>query len=270
MIGLNKFTGGSWGSHFAAHASQLHRVPKEISDECAILTDPLACALHGVLRYVPKPQDHVLVVGAGIIAMGVVGCLRALDCSAHLTVVVRHPWQADWMRRLGASDVIRFDRDCGRRERFDLLSRKIGGQRIDGRFGNYGFFGGFDVVYDCVGTAASLSDSFKLTRARGTTVLLGTSSIGLALDTTAVWSKELTVLGGYGRQIENYDGARMHTYELLWTLIQKGKINPAGMLTHTFRIGEYRNALAKMTARRKHAVVKAAFTFDQGESKTRT
>ena len=56
MIGWNCFTGGSWGPYFVAHESQLYRVPDEIDDETAVLVDPIAGALHAVLRR--KPADR--------------------------------------------------------------------------------------------------------------------------------------------------------------------------------------------------------------------
>jgi len=61
-----------------AHESQLHRVPDEIGDETAVLVDPIAGALHAVLRRKPTDQETVLIVGDGLVAMGVAACIRAL------------------------------------------------------------------------------------------------------------------------------------------------------------------------------------------------
>ncbi len=262
MIGLNAFTGGSWAPYFVAHHSQLYRVPDGLPDEQAVLTDPLACSLHGVLRCVPSDDDRVLVVGAGIIGLGVVACLRALDCKTHLTAIARHQFQEEWLRRVGADDVVRFSRRDGRRMRYDVMAAKLGGQRINGRFGNYGFVGGFDVVYDCIGTGESISDSFKYTRARCTTVLMGTSNITL-VDTTPMWNKELNVLGGYGRQIERFGRRKLHTYKLLFELVNDGKLNLAGLLTHTFSVDKYKEAFRALTSRSRQPVIKAAFEFSR-------
>ena len=260
MIGLNAFTGGSWAPYFVAHQSQLHRVPDDLPDEHAVLTDPLACALHGVLRHKPAGDDRVLVVGAGIIGLGIVACLRALECKARVTAIARHAFQEDFLQRLGADEVIRFARRDGRKQRFARMAAAIGGRRVDGRYGNYGFLGGFDVVYDCVGTGASMGDSFKLTRARGTTVLMGTGSIA-TVDTTPLWHKELHVVGGYGRQIERLGRRRLHTYELLFGLIAGGRLDPAGLLTHTFAPARYKDAFRLLTSRHRRPVIKAAFEF---------
>jgi len=261
MVGLNAFTGGSWAPYFVAHQSQLHEVPKDLPNEQAILTDPVSCALHGVLRHIPRDDDKVLVMGAGIIGLGTVASIRALGSKANIAAIARHVHQIEWLRRLGANDVIRFSDKDKTRDRYDLIARKLGGQRIDGRFGNYGLLGGYDVVFNCLGSGSSLTDGFKFTRPGGTTVLLGTSNITL-VDTTPMWNKELQVLGSYGRQIEKYGGKEMHTYELLYELVAKGKLNLDGLLTHTFKTNQYKEAFQTLTSRQRQAVIKAAFVFE--------
>ncbi|MGB9626426.1 MAG: alcohol dehydrogenase catalytic domain-containing protein, partial [Phycisphaerae bacterium] len=67
MIGWNSFTGGSWSREFVAHASQLYAVPDFLSDEEAAVVDPIASAVHAVLRRRPADDEQVLVIGGGII-----------------------------------------------------------------------------------------------------------------------------------------------------------------------------------------------------------
>ena len=43
-------TGGGWGNVMVAHRSQLYAVPEGLSDERAVLTEPLACAVHTALK----------------------------------------------------------------------------------------------------------------------------------------------------------------------------------------------------------------------------
>ena len=106
MIGFNGFTGGSWGPTFVAHESQLYPVPAAMDDEVAVLIDPIACAVHAVLRRPPADEERVLVIGGGIIGLGVVGAIRALDGRAAVSVLVRHERQGEQARRYGATDVV--------------------------------------------------------------------------------------------------------------------------------------------------------------------
>ena len=62
-------TGGGWGEMLVAHPSQLYEIPDAISDEAAMLTEPLACAIHAALRTGAQPEDTVLVMGAGCLGL---------------------------------------------------------------------------------------------------------------------------------------------------------------------------------------------------------
>lgn len=261
MLGMNRFTSGSWAPRFVAHQCQLHAVPEEVADRVAVLVDPLACALHAVLRRPPGDEERVLVLGGGIIGMGIAACLRAMGNRAHLTAMVRHPYQGERMRETGADAVIVSGRRESHAQRYDRVAAAAGGRRISALFGNQGLIGGFDLSYDCIGTGRSLTDCMNFVRARGTVVEVGTTQIAM-VDSTSLWMSELTVLGAYGRQIEQYNGRAMHTYDLVFELIQSGKLQVEGWLSRTYRPAEYRRALADLTSRGRSQIIKAAFVHD--------
>jgi len=258
MIGLNRFTSGSWSPRFVAHQSQLHAVPDSIPDETAVLIDPIACALHGVLRHQPESNDRVLIQGAGIIGIGVMLSLRALGLTNSTCALVRHSHQADRMRAAGADEVIITPRSASLSDKYDRVAKAVGGRRVPGKFGNQIMLGGFDMVYDCVGSGQSLTDAMKFTRPDGTVVALGTSGISL-VETTPLWFSELNLIGVYGRQTETIGSRRIHTYDLLIEWIQDGRIALDNLLTHTFPLTEYKKAFALLTGKSKSQVIKAAF-----------
>ena len=267
VIGVNNRTGGSWSPYFVAHASQLHAVPDGVSDEAAVLVDPIACALHAVLRRPPADGERLAIVGGGVVGIGVAASLRATGRRNHVTAIVRHRHQGDWMRRYGADDVIEAPRRSA--ERYDRVAAAVGGRRVPGLFGNQGLIGGFDVVYDCVGTGSSMTDCMKFARAGGTVIVLGTAHISV-VDLTPLWFAELTVIGANGRQIEDappglaHPGGglaprRLHTYEIVFDLIRDGRLDIAPLLTHTFRLKDYRAAFEALTVGRRQGVIKVAF-----------
>jgi threonine dehydrogenase-like Zn-dependent dehydrogenase len=258
MLGMNRFTGGSWAPYFVAHQSQLHAVPDAISDEAAVLVDPLSCSLHAVLRRKPADDERVLVLGGGIIGMGIVACTRALGGRARVTALVRHPHQGERMREAGADEVICSGRRDNHARRYDRVAEAVGGRRMPALFGHQGFIGGYDLAYDCIGTGRSLTDSMNFVRARGTVIEVGTAQIAI-VDSTSLWMSELTVLGAYGRQIESFNGRPTHTYEVIFELIQSGKLRVEGWLSRVYAPSEYRRAMADLTSREKSMIVKAAF-----------
>lgn len=258
MIGWNSFTGGSWSPEFLAHASQLHAVPDALPDEEAVVVDPIASAVHAVLRRMPADDERVLIVGAGIIGIGVAMAIRALGAKTSVTALVRHQHQAQLMRTAGADVTILSPRKDTHARRYDAVAAAIGGRRVPSMFGNQAFIGGYDVTYDCIGTGRSLTDAMKFTRARGTTVEVGTSQIAV-VDTTPLWLTELNVIGSNGRQLEHYDGRRLHTYEVVFDLIAQHRLSLKGLLTHTFPLEDYRRAFQTLATRGRSPILKAAF-----------
>jgi len=260
MIGYNHFTGGSWGEYFVAHHWQLHRVPEALPDDVAILTDPLACAVHAVLRRIPRPQETVLVLGGGIVALGVVAAIRALAAPANMICVVRHPHQLEQVRQFGADAAIPWRRRQSLAARYHALAELTDARLVSAAYGNHAVLGGFDLVYDCIGTGRSLTDAMKWARSGGSVLQVGTPGISL-VEVTPLWMSELTVHGCYGRQMETFENRKMHTYQVVFRLIESGRIRPAGLLTHVFALHEYQQALAALADRRSSKLVKAAFVM---------
>ncbi len=258
MIGWNSFTGGSWGPHFVAHASQLHRVADTIDDEIAILTDPMAGALHAVLKRTPLDSETVVILGDGLIATGVAACIRALGCRCRLLAVAHQQRRTEILRRFGVDEVIVVGRRAPQAVRYGRVAGLVGGVVIPTKFGHQAFIGGADLVYDCVGTGQSLTDAMKYARAGGTVVEVGTSQITL-VDTAPLWFDELTVTGTNGRAIERYQGRSMHTYEVVFELIREGRLDLNGLLTHRFRVEQYREAFNTLIASHRTGAMKVAF-----------
>jgi L-iditol 2-dehydrogenase len=171
--------------------------------------------------------------------------------------VVRDDYHAELAERFGAGRVVRISRGERMAARYDRIIAGIGARRVPGRCGQNAVQGGFDVSYDCVGSGQTLSDAFKLTRARGTTVVMSTPQICVA-DMTPTWFAELNVIGATGRQIEEYQGRRAHTFEIVLDWLRSGRLRLEGLLTHCLPLGEYRKAFRLLTDRRE-PVVKVAF-----------
>ncbi|HKQ47245.1 MAG TPA: alcohol dehydrogenase catalytic domain-containing protein [Phycisphaerae bacterium] len=258
LIGLNARTGGSWAEYFVAHHSQLHLVNDSISDEVAVLLDPIASAAHAVLRRRPKPGEAILVCGSGIVALGIIAAIRALGHDNPITILARHAFQGELAGALGATSILRIPRGAGNAERYDAIADAVGGRRLAGRFGNQALIGGFDLTFDCIGTGTSLTDAMKWTRSRGTVVLVGTSGIAL-VDTTPLWFNEIQVVGANGRQIE-CDGERpIHTYQLVLEWLRAGRLDLSAIPVARYKLSEYRTALGHLLARGRHPIVKAVF-----------
>ncbi len=250
--------GGSWGEYFVAHTSQLIEIPQRIPDEQAILTDPLACSLHAVLRADLSRVERVLVYGAGILGLGVVWALRAVGFDGKIDVIARHRHQGRLAGEFGADEVLY--PPAGRRERFEAVAERTGSRLTRARFGNYMLSGGYDAVFECVGSERSIEEALKWTAARGQVILVGTGH-GRGTDMTALWFRELTVIGAYGRSVEDFAGRRIQTYQLVHELMLAGSPDLSVLLTHTFSLTDYKAALSVAMHKARHESVKVAFRF---------
>jgi L-iditol 2-dehydrogenase len=257
LIGYCRDLPGAWSEAMLAHASQLHRVPDSVSLETAVLVEPLACALHAVLAAPPGPGQKVLVVGGGTIGLGVLVALRMVDPDADVTAVVRHPLQASLAERFGAGQVVLdHNGDGAQRAALEVTGarahRPIAGDDV--------LTGGFDLVFDGVGSRGSVDASLRVVAPRGRLVLLGTAGELQHLDLTLAWARELRVIGSYvyGRE-PSLPGAP-HTFDYLLDRLPKPGGPPvADLVTHRFRLDHWREAIAVATGRGRHASVKVVF-----------
>lgn len=259
VLGSCSDTGGSWGPVYVAHQSQLVRVPDSVSDENAILLEPFGVALHPTLRHLPKDDETVLVLGAGTTGLCAVAALRALGSRARICVLAKHSFQGDLARRYGADEVLHLDQN---RSYYQDLATLTGGKIYQPVIGKPVLIGGADLVYECVGNNGSVDDALRLAAPGGKVIFLGSTGMVKGVDWTPLWFHELTGIGTYTGATETYEGRRMRTSEVGLELMAQGKVDLAPLLTHRFRLSDYRRAFRMLAARRRNGMLKAVFTYE--------
>jgi threonine dehydrogenase-like Zn-dependent dehydrogenase len=257
LIGFCHDLPGAWSEGMLAHASQLHVVPDALSDEAAVLAEPLACGLHAVLARPPAGGERALVIGGGAIGLGTLAALRMVAPATEVAIVVRHPVQADLATRLGAHHVVLDHHGEGaRRAAVEHASARehaalVGGPTLTG---------GFELVYECVGSAASLEAAQRVTAPRGALALIGSVTIVKGLDLTLAWARELRITGNYVYGQEASVPAQPHTIaHLMRLLTAAGAPEVSGLVTHRFRLDDWRAAMRAAMGRERAASVKVVF-----------
>lgn len=258
QIGSCADTGGSWSPYFVAHRSQLFHVPDGVSDENAILVDAFCSTLHPVIRNLPGDEDTALIIGAGTISICALAALRALDSRARVIVLAKYPFQGELARQYGADEVVYWDKGG---KYYTAIAELVGGKLFQPVLGKPVMIGGADVTYDCIGSETSVRDALWFTRAGGTIVQIGLGQTG-RIDWTPLWFKELTLVGTLCSSTEEYQGQRIRCYQLALDFMAQGKVDLAPLLTHTFRLDDYRRALAMNMNKSHHQMVHSAFVFD--------
>jgi threonine dehydrogenase-like Zn-dependent dehydrogenase len=212
-------------------------VPEDINDDQATLIEPLAVGLHGVLRRPPDPTDRVLVIGAGIVGLGAIQSVKIVQPDCHLTVVGRYPHQIEAAKRFGADEVLT-DGDL-----YSELAEITNAKHYAYTLNRGMLLGGFDVIYDCVGSKNSLTDGLRWARAGGTVVLIGLTLSFFKLDVSPIWHQEVDLIGSLTFGMENWRGRNIHTFDLVMEMLQEGAMLHEGLITQRFPFERYRQAI---------------------------
>lgn len=257
MLGYQKDLPGGMGTEMVAHPSQLHPVPDRVSHRQGVLVEPLAVSLHAVLKVPLKDEDRVLVIGGGPVAFAALWALRALGHRCHVTLLATEEYQLKLARQLGADETFRVGNDAT--ETAEVV-RLTGARVYKTLIGPPALTGGFEVTLDCIGSAASVQASMRYTRALGKVVLVGAAGVLERVDWSTVWRNELTVLGSYVYGPESFRGERKHTFDLVLELLARREgPDPSVLVTHTFPLSRYQEAIEANLARGRYQSVKTAF-----------
>lgn len=261
QIGFCRDTGGGFSPYLVAHRRQVHRVPPGIPDEAAVLIEPFSCALHAVLAAGVGDSDTVLVIGCGSIGLLTIAALRALGSRCRILATAKYAHQETFARELGADLVFRAARDT-----YEEVARATGGQVHAPELGKRILAGGVDVTFDCIGSGSTLDDALRLTRARGTVVVVGMPAIPRGVDWTSIWYKELAVKGAYTYGTEIMEGRRLRTFDLALRILAERGAALRPLVSARFPIHDYRRALAHAMNTGSSRSVKTVFEFPAGDA----
>ena len=241
--------GGGFSPRMALHRSQPFRVPDALGNDAAVLLEPMACTVHGVLKAADAlaPGARALVVGGGTIGLLTVAACRALAPGAEVFASVRHPAQARAAEALGARLL------SGGGGLYARTAAATGARAVRGLFGNEIVLGGFDVVFDTVGGGESLGHSLRLARGGGTVVLLGINFSPAALDYSPVWARELRVTGVNCHGTER-DGRS--SFDVAAEVLAGLPELPGVLITHRFPMRDYRKAVRAFLNKRESGAIK--------------
>ena len=251
LIGAHKDLPGGLGEQLVAHQLQLHVIPDGLSDDAAVMTEPLSIGVHAVLQVGPEPTAPTLVIGSGPIALGTVWALKALGHTGPLVAQTRRSHEAALARALGATATVSPGPDA----RAALLA--TGATAYQPIIGPEVFAGGgFPLVFDCVGSRDSLDQALRYVAPRGRIVLLGCAAELRKLDLTFLWARELTVRGFLCYGTESWRDQRLHTFAVTHRLMIESAAPVAKLVTHSFPLADYRKGFAAAAHHAESGAVK--------------
>ncbi len=249
---------GGFAPLVPAHRSMCFKVPDGVSTEQAALADPFAVSLHAVLKAPPKPGATVLVVGCGALGMMVIHIVSRLFDGVNIVAVDRHEHLRPMAEQLGATTYL----TLGGRDLIEAVAEMAEARVHNPMSGLPWLLAGVDAVYDTVGSARTLETDLRLVQPGGTVVVVGVATPA-RFEWTPLYFKEVNLVGASGCGMEEHDGRRSHGFSMFLDLLDKGRVSPEPLITHTFQLDQYRDAFVAAREKRTHRSVKVLFDFEE-------
>ncbi|MDX1674171.1 MAG: zinc-binding dehydrogenase [Longimicrobiales bacterium] len=249
IAGFSPLTGGGWADELVAHESML-RPQGDLPDEVAVLTDAYASAAKGVFLEPPRADDVVLVIGAGNIGLLMVRALRRIGWEGTIAVSARYGFQAEKAKALGADVVVR-----GRDQLYEWASSLPGADTFEPSLAPRFVEGGPSLVYDSVGSAGTVRDALALTREEGRIVVTGAAAVS-KVDLTRLWHRQLRMTGVMVYGPVEWQGRSRDIFDATLDLIRGDDLGRFNLLTHTFELEEYRDAIRVALGKEDHGAIK--------------
>lgn len=250
--------GGGWSEGYTTHESEVYKVADDVNDDQALFIEPMAIALHAVLRHRPRPGDHVLVIGAGTIGLLTAQAARAVEPACVITVMARYSHQEQAARRLGFERLVRGG------DLYAEMAGIVGAKHYRAPMNRGMLLGGFEVIYDCVGSRTTIVDGLRWARAGGAVVMVGITLSDLKVDLNPIWYQEVDLVGSAFFGVEDWDRNRVHTYDIVVDMIRDGRLGHDEMITHRFPFSQYKQAVATASDKELGSI-KVVFTYSPSE-----
>ncbi|MGH7860474.1 MAG: zinc-dependent alcohol dehydrogenase [Candidatus Binatia bacterium] len=253
---------GGYAPFLPAHESMAIPVPDSVSDEEAVLADPFSVSLHSVLRHPPGRGEIVVVYGCGTLGLCAIEILQKLF-DAKVYAITRFEHQERLARRLGAIETIPWRSTANIVERFAEItgaSEVLAPIEGTGGLPMLHGAGGVRVVYNTVGTPESFEVSIRIAGPRSTVVISGVDTPG-RFEWSPHYFKEIDLVGSNAFGVEEWNGKRQHAMRHYFDLIREKKIDMTPILTHRFRLEDYKEAFLYTHDQGRYEAVKVLFDF---------
>jgi 2-desacetyl-2-hydroxyethyl bacteriochlorophyllide A dehydrogenase len=199
----------------AAPVQNCFVLPDSVAPADAALVEPLSCAVRGFDVLPRRLADHYLIYGAGTMGLMMLE-LAKRSGAATVSVVDLNPERLATAMRLGVS---------ASAASADDLTRPRG----------------WDVVIDCTGVEAAISDALTRIAPAGTYLQFGVASYGAraTVGPFKVYNQELTITGSM---------AVLHSFDRAGELLVAGVLDPEVFISHRFPLDSYADAMAQFRA----------------------
>ena len=214
--------------------SVLHKVPKDMPLEAALLIEPYGCSKHAVDRAKITVEDVVVISGAGTLGLGMITYAHKMN-PAKLIVLDMKDERLEKAKEFGADIVM----NPGKEDVYAKIMELT-----------YGY--GCDIYIEATGHPSSVVQGLKMIRKLGTFVEFSVFGEPTTVDWTLIGdNKELDVLGSH---------LSPYCYPYVIENIANGSLKTDGIVSRYFDLENWEEAFDYATGR--YGDFKVAFKFD--------
>lgn len=224
---------GGYQEYIAVPEADCYLLPDSLSDEDAVMIEPTTIAIQSCTRAQLEKDDMLLILGAGALGSTVLKIARQM-CD-HIIVADIMDNKLEAAKENGAKYTIHVLKED--------LEEKVR-EYTNGR--------GATVSIDASGTSDSLMKLLRATGNAGRVMVMGFSTAPIEINQFLITSKELDVRGSRLQNKRFGDAIR---------LIQEGKLDLKGSVSHTFPLTKAQEAFDFVDSR-DPSIRKIVLTFD--------
>ena len=196
-----------------------HKVSNNVTDEEATLIEPIACCLHGLKQADIRPNDSVLIMGAGTI--GILHAQLAKIKGANKVIVSdMSEFKLQKALNVGCDYAI----NIKEKNIIDEVNKITDGQ-------------GVDVIVIAAGVSSLVADAVNMVRRAGKIIVFSGFDKNklVTLDVSRFFKDEISIIGTYS--VTPYE------FPEALDLLEKRKLNTEEMITHVYPLKKLSEAI---------------------------
>jgi len=209
-------TNGTAQEYFPLPADIVFKLPPEMSLDHAAMIEPIAVAVHAVLKGGDVAGKKVLVLGAGTIGNLVAQVAKAFGAAAVMITDI-----SDYKLEKARASGIDYGVNPSHEDLNQAILNRFGPTRAD-------------LILECVGAQPTITQAIQVARKGTTIVIVGVFGEKPTVDLGLVQDRELKLAGTL--MYQNSD------YEIAIDLIKSGKMCLDDLITHRFKFEQYLDA----------------------------
>lgn len=227
-VGLSLVNPGAYAEVTGCRPDMVRRIPGNVSFDAACMTEPTAVSLHAVNLAGVKIGSNVLIIGGGIIGLL---CAEFAKMAGANYVALMETNKKRGKKAVSYGKVDEYF-DASKEESMNSIITKTNG--------------GFDIVIECCGNGAAVSEAFAAIEPGGKVVLVGVSLDSITIPSVAAIIKEAKIQTAIAYTCDEFDTCLK--------LISEKKINVAKYIDDCIPLEAVQESFERLASGRDAAV----------------